>query len=118
MTAERTRRVGSSLLVAAWIAAAGWNVPLAAGARTPAAQAPADSAATHRAVLDRYCVTCHNAPGASSKKTEGVDVRNDPTIDQLIAKAIGQETPFPSLELATEDFTGFIGACDVGYSCT
>ena len=36
----------------------------------------------------------------------------------MIAKAIGQDTPFPSLELATEDFTGFVGACDVGYSCT
>ena len=27
------------------------------------------------------------------------------TIDQVIAKQIGQDTPFPSLELATEDFT-------------
>jgi len=61
MNAERNRRVGSALLVATWIAAAGWSVPIAAGARAPAAQAPADSAATHRAVLDRYCVTCHNA---------------------------------------------------------
>ena len=61
MTAERNRRLGSSLLVATWIAAAWWNVPLAAGVRPRAAQAPADSAATHRAVLDRYCVTCHNA---------------------------------------------------------
>ena len=56
--------------------------------------------------------------GISPKKTEGVDVRNETTIDQIIAKAIGQSTPFPSLELATEDFTGFVGACDVGYSCT
>ncbi len=30
---------------------------------------------------------------------------------------IGQSTRFPSLELATEDMTGLIGACDVGYSC-
>ena len=56
--------------------------------------------------------------GISPKKTEGVDVRNETTIDQMIAKAIGQDTPFPSLEVATEDFTGFVGACDVGYSCT
>src|SRR4026209_1838274 len=39
--------------------------------------------------------------GGSPKKTEGVDVRNDTTIDQLIAQAIGQEKPFPHLELAT-----------------
>ena len=62
MTAERN--------TARWTARSWWphgsrqrggHVLLAAGARTPAAQAPADSAATHRAVLDRYCVTCHNA---------------------------------------------------------
>ena len=35
----------------------------------------------------------------------------------MIAAQIGQETPFPSLELATEDFTGSIGACAPGYSC-
>ena len=39
------------------------------------------------------------------------------TIDQVIAKQIGQDTPFPSLELATEDFTGYVGGCDTGYSC-
>ena len=70
---------------------------------------PKDPAAGGHATAPAMWLT-----GASPKKTEGVDVRNDTTIDQLIAKAIGQETPFPSLELATEDFTGFIGACDVG----
>ena len=39
------------------------------------------------------------------------------TIDQVVAKNIGQDTPFPSLELATEDFTGYIGACTTGFSC-
>ena len=32
-------------------------------------------------------------------------------------RQIGQDTPFPSLELATEDFTGYVGACTPGYSC-
>jgi hypothetical protein len=36
----------------------------------------------------------------------------------VLAKAIGQQTPFPSLEVATEDFSTSIGACDTGYSCT
>jgi Protein of unknown function (DUF1552) len=43
-------------------------------------------------------------------------VRLGPTIDQIIAKQIGQTTPFPSIELATEDFTGFVGGCVPGYS--
>src|SRR6202163_2113215 len=52
------------------------------------------------------------------KRTEGEDVRAGTTIDQIAAQKIGQDTPLPSLELATEDMTGLIGACDVGFSCT
>jgi hypothetical protein len=51
------------------------------------------------------------------KQTETADVLNGVTIDQVIAKAVGQDTPFPSLEVATEDFSTSIGACDTGYSC-
>ena len=36
----------------------------------------------------------------------------------MIAKKIGQQTTFPSLELATEDLTSLVGACDSGFSCT
>jgi hypothetical protein len=56
--------------------------------------------------------------GVYAKKTEAEDVLAGPTIDQLIAKQIGNETAFPSLELATEDFTGYIGGCTPGFSCT
>jgi hypothetical protein len=55
--------------------------------------------------------------GTHAKKTEGEDVRAGTTIDQMAAAKIGQTTRFPSMELATEDMTGLIGACDVGYSC-
>jgi hypothetical protein len=55
--------------------------------------------------------------GVHAKKTEGEDVRAGTTVDQMAAEKIGQETRFPSLEIATEDMTGLIGACDVGYSC-
>ncbi len=55
--------------------------------------------------------------GVHAKKTEGEDVRAGTTVDQLAAQKIGQDTRFPSLELGTEDMTGLIGACDVGYSC-
>jgi hypothetical protein len=56
--------------------------------------------------------------GVHPKRTEGEDVRAGTTVDQMAAAAIGQDTPLPSLELATEDMTGLIGACDVGFSCT
>jgi len=56
--------------------------------------------------------------GVYAKKTEAEDVLAGPTIDQIIAKQIGQDTLFPSLELATEDFTGYIGGCTPGFSCT
>ncbi len=56
--------------------------------------------------------------GVYAKKTEAEDVLAGPTIDQIIAKQIGQDTVFPSLELATEDFTGYIGGCTPGFSCT
>jgi hypothetical protein len=56
--------------------------------------------------------------GTSAKKTEAEDVRLGTTVDQLLAKQFGQDTLFPSLELATEDLTGLIGSCDYGFSCT
>ena len=56
--------------------------------------------------------------GVSAKKTEAEDVRAGVTVDQMIARKIGQDTTFPSLELATEDLTTLIGACDSGFSCT
>jgi len=55
--------------------------------------------------------------GTSPKRTDGPDFRAGTTMDQLVARAIGQDTTFPSLEVATEDFTGLVGACDPGYSC-
>ncbi|MEO8259412.1 MAG: DUF1552 domain-containing protein [Acidobacteriota bacterium] len=55
--------------------------------------------------------------GVYPKRTEAEDIRAGITIDQIIAKQIGQETPFPSLELATTDYTGYIGACTSGFSC-
>jgi hypothetical protein len=56
--------------------------------------------------------------GTSAKKTEAEDVRVGTTLDQMIAGKYGQDTLFPSLELATEDLTGLIGSCDYGFSCT
>jgi uncharacterized protein DUF1552 len=55
--------------------------------------------------------------GAIAKPTEGEDIYLGTTADQIIARQIGQDTPFPSIELAVENFSGFIGACGTNYSC-
>ena len=55
--------------------------------------------------------------GVWPKRTEAEDVLANTTIDQVVAKRIGQETPLPSIELATEDFTGYVGGCSPGFSC-
>ncbi|HTB17628.1 MAG TPA: DUF1552 domain-containing protein, partial [Bryobacteraceae bacterium] len=44
--------------------------------------------------------------GVWPKRTEAEDVLANTTIDQVVARQIGQDTPLPSLEVATEDFTG------------
>jgi hypothetical protein len=51
------------------------------------------------------------------KRTDGADYVAGTTFDQMLARQIGKDTALPSLELATEDFTGYIGSCDVGYNC-
>ena len=55
--------------------------------------------------------------GVHPKRTDGADILAGTTIDQIAAMKIGQQTPLPSLELATEDFSGLVGSCDVGFSC-
>src|SRR5215469_1975292 len=68
--------------------------------------------------LDGHAVTVAAwLSGSIPKRTIAEDVHAGTTIDQVIAKQIGQDTVFPSLELATEDFTGYIGGCDPAYSC-
>src|SRR5580704_12897718 len=55
--------------------------------------------------------------GVHPKRTDGADIRAGVTIDQIAAQQIGQQTLLPSLELATEDYSGLVGSCDVGFSC-
>jgi hypothetical protein len=56
--------------------------------------------------------------GVHPKRTDGADIRAGRTIDQIAAEKIGQDTLLPSLELAIEDYSGLVGSCDVGFSCT
>jgi uncharacterized protein DUF1552 len=55
--------------------------------------------------------------GSAPKRTEAEDFVAGTSLDQIIAGRIGRDTVFPSIEIGTEDFTGYVGACDVGYSC-
>ena len=68
-------------------------------------------------VTDHAVSTAGWLSGAIAKPTEAEDIRVGVSIDQVLAKHIGQDTPFPSLEYATEDFAGYIGGCVPGYSC-
>ena len=54
--------------------------------------------------------------GVHPKRTEGADVRNGTSADQIAATAIGRDTALPSLELAIDlNFLG--GQCENSYSC-
>src|SRR3989441_6869708 len=55
--------------------------------------------------------------GVRPKPTQGLDAYAGITADQIAAERIGQDTLLPSLELATEDQAGLIGACDRDYGC-
>ena len=60
---------------------------------------------------------CTWLSGIRPKATLGSDAYAGVTADQYAAQIIGQDTPLPSLELATEDHSGLIGACDRDYGC-
>ena len=53
---------------------------------------------------------------ATAKLTESSDYYLATTVDQIAAKAIGQETQLPSLEMAM-DLLQTVGQCDNGYAC-
>jgi uncharacterized protein DUF1552 len=54
--------------------------------------------------------------GVHPKHTEGADVRNGISADQIAAQQFGKETMLPSLELGI-DVTYLAGNCENGYSC-
>src|SRR5215470_11086510 len=57
--------------------------------------------------------------GIKPRKTAGSDATvGSATIDQQIAKKIGQETLLPSLQLAVEDPNSSSSNCGEGYSCS
>ncbi|HEV3332755.1 MAG TPA: DUF1552 domain-containing protein [Bryobacteraceae bacterium] len=51
------------------------------------------------------------------RPAHGTEILSGTTVDQLIANRIGQDTTFPSLELATEDHSAELGSCGGDYAC-
>ncbi len=54
--------------------------------------------------------------GVHPRRTEGADVRNGISADQIAAAVLGRDTPLPSLELAI-DLNHLVGQCENSYSC-
>ncbi len=54
--------------------------------------------------------------GAHPRKTNGSDIQNGISVDQIAAEAVGGKTRFASLELGLEA-SAQAGNCDSGYSC-
>src|SRR3954447_16478174 len=53
--------------------------------------------------------------GSQPRKTHGADIKVGMSADQHVAKVVGEQTRFPSLELGIER-GGDTGNCDSGYS--
>src|SRR5205823_4491971 len=53
---------------------------------------------------------------AHPRKTDGADIQAGVSVDQVAAKALGEGTPFASVELGTEVSLP-AGSCDSGYTC-
>jgi hypothetical protein len=54
--------------------------------------------------------------GAHPRKTDGTDIRNGISVDQIAASAAGSQTRLASLEIGCEG-GAMSGNCDSGYSC-
>ncbi len=75
------------------------------------AQTEAEAGADHTRSSAAF-LTC-----AHAKMTEGADIYNGTSIDQIYAQQFGQDTPLPSVQLCIEDVGSLTGACGYGYSC-
>jgi hypothetical protein len=54
--------------------------------------------------------------GVRARRTEGPDLRAGTSMDQIVAKELGNQTQLSSLELAIEG-VDLVGACELGYTC-
>ena len=71
---------------------------------------PGESRAVHALVPATWLSCVH--------PREGLEPHMSPTVDQIAAQHIGQDTPWPSLETATAQGHGVGSACERGYGCS
>jgi hypothetical protein len=71
---------------------------------------PGESRAVHALVPATWLSCVH--------PRESLEPYMAPTIDQIAARHIGQDTPWPSIESATAQGQGTGSACERGYGCT
>ena len=74
------------------------------------AEALGDGAGDHGRCCGTYLTGMH------VKKTEGADLTNGVSMDQVVAKQYAELTQIPSLEMGLEP-PSLVGSCDTGYSC-
>lgn len=79
--------------------------------------APATAMVAAEAGADHTRSSAAFLTAAHAKMTEGADIFNGISMDQVYAQAFGQETPLPSIQLCIEDVGSLTGACGYGYSC-
>ena len=71
---------------------------------------PGEGAGDHARAAGAYLTGVH------PKKTEGADLQAGLSMDQIIARQLGQHTQLTSLELSLESREN-VGSCDPGYAC-
>jgi hypothetical protein len=79
--------------------------------------APATAATAAEAGADHTRSSAAFLTCAHAKMTEGADIFNGISMDQVYAQKFGQDTPLPSLQVCIEDVGSLTGACGYGYSC-
>lgn len=80
------------------------------GLAADGARAHGDGGGDHARALASFLT------GAHPKKTDGTDIRNGISVDQIAASQLGDRTRLPSLEIGIER-GAMAGNCDSGYSC-
>ena len=75
-----------------------------------ALSAPGEEVGVHERPCGAYLTGVH------PKWTDGDDVANAVSLDQMIARHFAKDTQLPSLEMSL-DAAGIVGACEKGWSC-
>ncbi len=86
------------------------SITMFGGLTLDKARANGDGGGDHARAMSAFLT------GRQPRKTHGADIRAGTSADQYLAKAIGDETRFASLELGIEG-GAHAGNCDSGYSC-